>query len=463
MTGDFFHVWHTKQNGFQFLVWMTKTETQFSTIDCVIGMKSLPEKSVDVTVTSPPYNLGIKYAKYDDKKPHLDYMEWTKKWIGGVHRVLKDDGSFFLNLGATPSQPLLPYQVLIMACENGWFLQNTLHWIKSISIDTAEGDTVSAGHFKPINSQRFLNDCHEFVFHLTKTGNVRIDRLALGVPYKDKSNLKRWTQAAGNDNRCRGNNWSLPSIPNGDQNARWLALLVDTEGTICVNINSSRIDKRSPSHVAVVSITNCNRTLLNIARMTIGDGRIDDCPPPSEDAPVQGTRPVYRLTLTSRSAYELLLRIYPWLIVKQNQAKAAIYLESLKQNREIQRERLDSEEIRYREQICDTMKALNAGEMIDDSWIPAPTVVASDRNTMFVPYQTIKSRNKQRPHPATFPPKLAENCIRLHGNIGPETVVLDPFLGIGNAAIGAINAGVGRFLGFDIDHDYISEARRRTA
>jgi len=68
----------------------------------------------------------------------------------------------------------------------------------------------SYGHFKPINSKRFLNDCHEYIFHFTKTGHAEIDRLALGVPYQDKSNISRWSHTRGSDLRCRGNTWFIP-------------------------------------------------------------------------------------------------------------------------------------------------------------------------------------------------------------------------------------------------------------
>ena len=65
------------------------------------------------------------------------------------------------------------------------------------------------GHYKPINSERFLNDCHEFVFHLTPRGRTPLDRRAIGVPYQDPSNVGRW-QAASEGLRCRGNNWFIP-------------------------------------------------------------------------------------------------------------------------------------------------------------------------------------------------------------------------------------------------------------
>ena len=252
--------------------------------DCVAGMHELEPLSVDVVVTSPPYNLGKEYNTYDDNKDAGKYLEWCEEWAGLIARVLKPDGSFFLNLGAASANLLFPFQVASKVASCGFKLQNTIHWIKSISIER-EGGTQSYGHFKPINSERFLNDCQEYVFHLTKTRNVAIDRLAVGVPYQDKSNIARWGHTNGRDRRCRGNTW-------------------------------------------------------------------------------------------------------------------------------------------------------------------------------FIPYQTITERAKERPHPATFPAELAAKCIRLHGK--RNAVVLDPFLGIGHAALGARQCSslVSRFIGFDIDKEYIEVACR---
>jgi site-specific DNA-methyltransferase (adenine-specific) len=69
---------------------------------------------------------------------------------------------------------------------------------------------MSYGHFKPINSPRFMNDCHEYVFHFTPAGKTKIDRLAIGVPYIDKTNIDRWSHTNGRDKRCRGNTWFVP-------------------------------------------------------------------------------------------------------------------------------------------------------------------------------------------------------------------------------------------------------------
>jgi len=171
--------------------------------------------SVDVVVTSPPYNLGIDYSGYDDGISREDYLAWTDEWAAEVRRVLSAGGSFFLNVGSRPKDPSVPFQVLGVM-QKHFTLQNTIHWIKSIAIEKKDvGDypgitgDVCVGHYKPINSKRFLNDCHEYVFHLTKTGDVPLDRLALGVPYQDKTNIGRWKQAKA-DVRCRGNTWFIP-------------------------------------------------------------------------------------------------------------------------------------------------------------------------------------------------------------------------------------------------------------
>lgn len=177
--------------------------------DCVAGMSELADNYIDVTVTSPPYNLGIKYGKYSDKEKRAAYLEWCREWAIEIRRVLKSDGSLFLNIGSAPSSPMLPHEI-VMQLRDVFVLQNVIHWVKSITIEDREGDVRSYGHFKPISSKRFLNDCHEYVFHFTKTGHVEIDRLALGVPYQDKSNISRWSHTGGSDRRCRGNTWFVP-------------------------------------------------------------------------------------------------------------------------------------------------------------------------------------------------------------------------------------------------------------
>jgi len=172
-------------------------------------MSRLPDSHIDLVVTSPPYNLGVRYGKYSDRQTRTRYLEWSLRWAEQVRRILKATGSFFLNVGSAPSNPMLPHQI-VLHLGNLFVLQNTIHWTKSIAIDDRDAEVRSHGHFKPISSKRFLNDCHEYVFHFTKTGRVEIDRLAIGVPYQDKTNIARWSHTRGSDLRCRGNTWFVP-------------------------------------------------------------------------------------------------------------------------------------------------------------------------------------------------------------------------------------------------------------
>lgn len=170
--------------------------------DCIAYLRIMPSDSVDVVVTSPPYNIGVAYHSYDDKRPRRSYLDWLEEIGHQINRVLKWDGSFFLNVGSTNTDPWVAFDVAL-AFKSAFVLQNTILWAKSLSIGD---DTV--GHFKPITSKRFLNNNHESIFHFTKTGQVRIDRLSVGVPFKDKSNIARWGHQ--DDRRCAGNVWFIP-------------------------------------------------------------------------------------------------------------------------------------------------------------------------------------------------------------------------------------------------------------
>jgi site-specific DNA-methyltransferase (adenine-specific) len=183
--------------------------------DCLDLLDRLPPGSIDAIVTSPPYNLGIRYRSYDDALPRDEYLRWTGEWVSRAAARLSPEGSLFLNVGAKPTDPWTALDVA-QAARPHLRLQNTLHWIKSIAIEkSAAGararldDDLAVGHYKPINSRRFVHDCHEFVFHFTPTGDTPLDRQAIGVRYQDPSNVGRWETAASGV-RCRGNTWFIP-------------------------------------------------------------------------------------------------------------------------------------------------------------------------------------------------------------------------------------------------------------
>ena len=183
--------------------------------DSVDVLGRLAPGSISAIVTSPPYNLGIRYRTYEDTLPPGRYLEWTSEWVGRAAHALSPDGSLFLNVGAKPTDPWTALDVA-QAARTHLHLQNTIHWIKSIAIEKALAgaraglaDDLAIGHYKPINSRRFLHDCHEFVFHFSPAGTTPLERQAIGVKYQDQSNVGRWRTAASGV-RCRGNTWFIP-------------------------------------------------------------------------------------------------------------------------------------------------------------------------------------------------------------------------------------------------------------
>jgi site-specific DNA-methyltransferase (adenine-specific) len=181
----------------------TISEFRFYSEDCRTGMKKyIKDKFVDVVVTSPPYNIGAKYDYYKDNLPREKYLELIENVGIEIKRVLKDKGNFFLNMGYKPSESSKAFAVALVL-EKHFVLQNTIHWIKSISV----GDT-TRGQFKPVNSPKYITNVHEYIFHFTKTTcKVELDKLAIAVPYQDKSNIGRYSEE---DKRGESNVWFIP-------------------------------------------------------------------------------------------------------------------------------------------------------------------------------------------------------------------------------------------------------------
>lgn len=67
--------------------------------DCLDAMQQMPAGSVDLAFADPPFNIGFGYDTYDDGRDSESYLNWCQEWITKVHRVLKDDGTFWLAIG----------------------------------------------------------------------------------------------------------------------------------------------------------------------------------------------------------------------------------------------------------------------------------------------------------------------------------------------------------------------------
>jgi len=210
--------------------------------DALQFMRRCEPETYDVIVTSPPYNRKIKYegACIDDLTDDV-YFEWINAIGQQMERILTPNGSLFLNVGSSPSDPWKAADVA-KALRYTLKLQNTFVWVKSIAIEGKDGNVTSHGHFRPINSPRYVNDCFEYVFHFTKTGDVPLDRKAhlLAVPYQDASNASRWANG-GDGLRCRGNTWYIPYETTQAKNRHPAAFPVLLPA-MCISLHGAFVD-----------------------------------------------------------------------------------------------------------------------------------------------------------------------------------------------------------------------------
>ena len=114
---------------------MTQTPFEFIQANCLDWMSKQPEKSIQCIVTSPPYNLNIKYGQYKDNHEYTDYLNWIGSIAVAMNRVLADDGHIFLNVGYSNVQPWVAIDVAQMFRSKSWVLQNQITWVKHILLN----------------------------------------------------------------------------------------------------------------------------------------------------------------------------------------------------------------------------------------------------------------------------------------------------------------------------------------
>lgn len=106
------------------------------------------ENSIDLIVTSPPYNVDTRYNSYDDKIPYSIYLEFTQKWLEKTYKLLKDDGRFCLNIPLDKNkggQQSVYADIISITKKIGFNYHSTIVWNEqNISRRTAWGSWLSA-------------------------------------------------------------------------------------------------------------------------------------------------------------------------------------------------------------------------------------------------------------------------------------------------------------------------------
>ncbi len=116
--------------------------------DDVLKTKEVKPGSIDLIVTSPPYNVDIKYNSHDDKLSYRDYLEFSKRWLTRCYEWLKDDGRFCLNIPLDKNkggQQSVGADFTTIAKQIGFKYHSTIIWNEgNISRRTAWGSWMSA-------------------------------------------------------------------------------------------------------------------------------------------------------------------------------------------------------------------------------------------------------------------------------------------------------------------------------
>jgi site-specific DNA-methyltransferase (adenine-specific) len=116
--------------------------------DDFLKTRCIDKESVDLIVTSPPYNVDIKYNSHNDEMPYTDYLKFTKDWLAKAYKLAKSDGRLCLNIPLDKNkggQQSVYADVTSLAKKVGWKYHTTIIWNEqNISRRTAWGSWLSA-------------------------------------------------------------------------------------------------------------------------------------------------------------------------------------------------------------------------------------------------------------------------------------------------------------------------------
>lgn len=116
--------------------------------DDIITTNEIPENSIDLIITSPPYNVDIEYSLHNDKESYKDYLQFAQKWLKKCFDLTKEDGRFCLNIPLDKNkggQQSVYADITTIAKQVGWKYHSTIIWNEgNISRRTAWGSFMSA-------------------------------------------------------------------------------------------------------------------------------------------------------------------------------------------------------------------------------------------------------------------------------------------------------------------------------
>lgn len=319
----------------------------------------LRDKSVQTCVTSPPYyglrDYGVS-GQLGLEPTHQEYMDNTVLWAREVRRVLRDDGTFWLNIGDSyngsggpgsqydnkhaaglkgtfkkydnPNKKqmgfkpkdlmMVPHRIAIALQEDGWVIRSEIIWNKPNPMPESVTD-------RPTKS-------HEQIFMFSK------------------------------GKRTPG----IVPVSMTRENAMWLAALIDGEGSICFQENTSKRAK-FPTFSVRLSISNTCIELLERAQEITGMRK-----PRHYDTSVN--KKVYQWQLTNKKAASVIAAVYPYLIAKREQAILGMAMHVANQRHKTRNKPTTEKEYQYKKSISENCSNINRGREYDISFVKMPKI-----------------------------------------------------------------------------------------
>jgi site-specific DNA-methyltransferase (adenine-specific) len=123
--------------------------------DCIARMDALPAGSVGLAFADPPFNIGYGYDVYDDRKGCEEYLDWSRRWMAAVHRVLAPTGAFWLAIGDEYAAELK----VIAHRDLGFHLRSWVVWYYTFGVHCKKKFTRSHVHLF-----HFVKDATRYTF-----------------------------------------------------------------------------------------------------------------------------------------------------------------------------------------------------------------------------------------------------------------------------------------------------------
>lgn len=140
--------------------------------DCIKIMKEFSPNSVDLVFADPPFNIGIKYDKYNDNLSYDEYYKWSEDWIAEIYRILKKNGSIYIAIGDE-----FAAEINIILKRTGFYFRNWIIWYYTFGQ----------------NQRKKFNRAHTHIFYFTKDRDkFKFNSEAIRIPsarqlvYNDK-------------------------------------------------------------------------------------------------------------------------------------------------------------------------------------------------------------------------------------------------------------------------------------